>query len=317
MAHWLVTGGAGFIGSRIVHTLISMGEKVRVLDNFFAGKKEFLDGIINKIELIEGDIRDIHAVAKSVQGVDYVLHQAALRSVPRSVEQPYEYNSVNVDGTLNCLIASAENKVKRFVFASSSSVYGDTKKFPQEESDPTDPISPYAVSKLAGEYYIRMFAKTYGLPGICLRYFNVFGPKQDPKSKYAAVIPKFIIAAIQGKSIEVHWDGQQARDFTHIDNVVQANIVAAQSKKSESGIYNVGCGNSISLLQIVEGLEKILGKKLPKEFFPKRDGDVRKTYASIAALQKDFNYTPKVTFETGLKDTFQYFFDKDRWKEYL
>ena len=317
MAHWLVTGGAGFIGSHIAHTLVSMGEKVRVLDNFYSGKKEFLDGIEDKIELIKGDIRDHDTVLKAVKGIDYVLHQAAMRSVPLSIEQPSECNAVNVNGTLQLLIASAQTKVKRFVFASSSSIYGDTDKFPQSETDTPNPISPYAVSKLAGEYYIRMFSQTYGLSGVSLRYFNVFGPKQDPKSKYANVIPKFILEALQGKSLEVHWDGEQSRDFTYIETVVQANILAAQSSKEVKSIYNVGCGESTSLLQIIESLEKIIGKKLQKEFYPKRNGDVRKTYSSIQALKKDFNYTPKVNFEQGLNATYRYFAEKDRWREYI
>lgn len=313
MARWLVTGGAGFIGSHIVETLVSMGEKVRVLDNFSAGKKEHLENVLNKIELLRGDIRDEKTVNRAMRNIDYVLHQAALRSVPRSVENPQEFNSVNIEGTLNCLLAARNAGVKRFVLASSSSIYGNTKKFPQKEIDPPMPVSPYAVSKLAGEYYCQVFSKTYGLSTISLRYFNVFGPRQDPKSKYAAVIPKFIISALKGESLEVHWDGKQSRDFTYVSNVVHANILAAKAKNPKEYVYNVACGGSISLLQIIAVIEKMMGRPLKKKFCPMRKGDVRKTCGDNFLISKDLKYHPPTGFESGLKKTFEFFAENKRW----
>lgn len=316
MAHWLVTGGAGFIGSSIAETLVLKGEKVRVLDDLSAGKKENLNNVLNKIEFFIGDIRDEKMVEKAAQDMDYVLHQAAMRSVPRSVKYPEECNSVNITGTLNCLLAAKKARIKKFVLASSSSVYGDSLVFPQREKNLPQPISPYAVSKLCGEYYARVFAKTYGLSTIALRYFNVYGPKQDPKSKYAAVIPKFIISAIKGEKIEVHWDGKQSRDFSYVLDVAQANIKAALAKKISFGVYNVACGQTTSLLQIISLLEKLMNKKLSKEFFSKREGDVRKTFADIGPIQKDLDFKPQYNFKTGLEKTFEYFFKNDRWKAY-
>ena len=316
MAKWLVTGGAGFIGSHIVETLVASGEKVRVLDNFFAGKKESLTAILPKIELIQGDIRDGKAAAKAAQGVDYVLHQAALRSVPRSVKEPEEYTSVNVQGTLSMLLASCKAKVKRFVLASSSSVYGDSTLFPQRESHYPLPISPYAASKIAGEHYCHVLTKTYGLSCVSLRYFNVFGPRQDPKSQYAAVVPRFILAALKGQPLEIHWDGKQSRDFAYVANIARANIEAARSKNLKREVYNVACGTSTSLLQIAALLEKFIGSPLKKKFFPRREGDVRKTWADISGLCKDLKLSRQVEFEESLKNTFDYFSQGERWRKY-
>ncbi|MBI4217631.1 MAG: SDR family oxidoreductase [Elusimicrobia bacterium] len=314
MAQWLVTGGAGFIGSHIAETLVSKGERVRVLDDFSTGKREYLLPLLKKIDLLEGDIRDKKIVQKAMRGTDYVLHQAALRSVPRSIEQPEECNSINITGILNCLMAARKAKVKRFVFASSSSIYGDSNLFPQKESDLPSPLSPYAVSKACGEHYCRVFSKTYGLSTVSLRYFNVFGPRQDPKSKYAAVIPKFILAALKGIPLEVHWDGKQARDFTYLSDVAQANIAAATSSRLKCEAYNVAYGNCISLLEIIQMIEKMTGKSLKKVFYPKREGDVRKTYADTAAIQRDLKFKPQFTFEQGLKSTFDYFAHDGVWK---
>ena len=316
MAKWLVTGGAGFIGSHIVESLIKKGEKVRVLDSFVTGKKEYLQNVLGKIELRTGDIRDPGTVESAVRGMDYLLHQAAMRSVPQSIEKPQECNSVNIDGTLNCLIASNRAKVKRFVFASSSSIYGNSTHFPQEEKDIPEPISPYAVTKISGEYYCRMFSKTYGLSTVSLRYFNVYGPRQDPKSKYAAVVPKFIIHALKGTPIEVHWDGKQSRDFTCVLDVAEANILAATAKNLTQDVYNVACGDCTSLLKIIQTLEKIMKIKLPRRFSPKREGDVRKTYASISPLRKDMKFNPQINFQAGLKKTLEFFSEKNRWKDY-
>jgi len=292
---WLVTGGAGFIGSHIVDELVKMGERVRVIDNFSAGSIENLKDVKDKIEIIEGDIKDFETVKKSVKGVDYVIHQAAMRSVPKSVDDPI------------ILIASKEEGVKKVVYASSSSVYGDCKKFPQKETFTPAPISPYAVSKLAAEYYCVMFSKTYGLPTVSLRYFNVFGPRQPAESMYSVVIPKFIELSFSKKPLEIHWDGKQSRDFTYVSNVVDANIKAALSNKANGKVYNVGCGASISLLEIARLLEKFLGYKLERKFMLKRAGDVRKTYADISLIKKDLGYRPKVGFEEGLLKTLEWF----------
>jgi len=304
---WLVTGGAGFIGSNIVEELVSRGEVVRILDNFSTGKMSHIKEFADKIEIVKGDIRNIKDVRKAVKGVTYVLHQAALRSVPKSVDNPTENNEVNVTGTLNVLIASKEAGVKRLVYASSSSVYGDNEVFPQKETLKPSPISPYAVSKLAGENYCVMFSKTYNFETVSLRYFNVFGPKQDPESIYSAVIPKFIELAANKKPLTIHWDGKQSRDFTFVKNVVDINILSALLPNVAGKVYNVAVGSTISLLQIVKLLEKISGYKLEKVFQPKRKGDVRKTWADISLLKKDFKYTPRFNFEEGLIKTWEWF----------
>jgi len=304
---WLVSGGAGFIGSHIVEELVKRGERVRVLDNFSTGRIENLENVKDKIELVRGDIRDIDTVRRAMKDVTYVLHQAAMRSVPKSVDDPISANDNNVNGTLNILIAAKECKVKKVVYASSSSVYGDCKKFPQRESFLPSPISPYAVSKLAGEYYCIMYWKTFSLPTVSLRYFNVFGPRQPAEATYSAVIPKFIENSVLKKPLEIHWDGKQSRDFTYVSNVVDANIIAALSDKSNGKIYNVACGMTVSLLEIVKLLEKYLGYKLEKKFMPKRAGDVRKTYADISLIKRELNYKPKVGFEEGFFKTLEWF----------
>ena len=304
---WLVTGGAGFIGSNIVEELIKMGEKVRIIDNFSAGKIENLSDFQDKIEIIKGDIRNYDDIRKAAKDATYVLHQAAMRSVPKSVDDPRGANDNNITGTLNVLMASKENGVKKLVYASSSSVYGDCKVFPQKESLCPSPISPYAVSKLAAEHYCVMFSKTFGLPTTSLRYFNVFGPKQPPESMYSAVIPKFIELALNKKPIEVHWDGKQSRDFTYVKNVVDANIMAALSSKADGKVYNIACQSTISLLDIIGLLEKFLGYKLERKFMPKRAGDVRKTWADISLIKKELGYKPKISFEEGLLKTLEWF----------
>jgi nucleoside-diphosphate-sugar epimerase len=314
MAQWLITGGSGFIGSHIAEQLVAKKEKVRVLDDLSTGNIEYLKGISKQVEFVRGDIRDEKVLVRAMKGVDFVLHQAALRSVPRSVDVPLECNSINVDGTLKCLIAAHRAKVKRFVLASSSSIYGDAERFPQRENYLPSPISPYAVSKVTGEYYCRVFTETYGMSTVCLRYFNVYGPRQDPKSKYAAVVPRFIIQALKGEPLEIHWDGKQSRDFTYVMDVAQANILAATAPKIKQQVYNVGCGGSTSLLEITEILEDLLGRKLKKNFHPRRSGDVRKTMGDITAIKRDLKFRPQFKFEAGLKETFAYFSQKDRWK---
>lgn len=304
---WLVTGGAGFIGSNIVEELVLRGEKVRILDNFSSGKMSHIKDFADKIEIIKGDIRNVKDLRKALKGVTYVLHQAALRSVPKSVDNPVDTNEVNVTGTLNLLIEAKKAGVKRVVYASSSSVYGDNEVFPQKESFKPSPISPYAVSKLAGENYCVMFYKTYGLETVSLRYFNVFGPKQDPESVYSAVIPKFIELAYKKKPITIHWDGKQSRDFTYVKNVVDINIKAALLPNVVGKVYNVAVGSTISLLEIVKMLEEICGYKLEKVFLPKRQGDVRKTWADVSLMKKDFKYEPRFSFKEGLINTWNWF----------
>jgi len=307
---WLVTGGAGFIGSNIVEGLLAKGETVRVFDNFSTGTKENLAPFKHKIKLFEGDIRNPAALKKAMKGVTYVSHQAALRSVPKSVDNPVDCNEVNITGTLNVLIAARNAGVKRLVYASSSSAYGDCKVFPQVETLAPNPVSPYAVAKLAGEHYCMVFARTYRFETVALRYFNVFGPRQNPESLYSAVIPKFMEQAQQGKPLEVHWDGRQSRDFTFVKNVVDANTKAALAPKAAGNVYNIATGTTDSLLDIISGLESILGRKLKIHSLPKRAGDVRKTWANISKARRELGYKPLVGFKEGLKLTWGYFEDR-------
>jgi UDP-glucose 4-epimerase len=303
----LVTGGAGFIGSHIAEALAKRGDHVRVLDNLATGDRNNFASFQDKIEFQQGDIRDPKDVEKAVEGVEYVFHSAALRSVERSVHDPSASDEANSRGTLNLLIASRKAKVKRLVYACSSSVYGDNKIFPQIETLRPSPLSPYAVSKLAGELYGIVFAKTYGLETVSLRYFNVFGPRQHPESQYAAVIPKFMESALQGTALEVHWDGRQARDFTYIDNVVEANLLAATVGGVGGEFFNIACGESYSLLQIIRELEKLVGRSLPRKHFPQRAGDVRKTWADIRKAKRMLRYLPRVSFQEGLRRTWEWF----------
>ncbi|MGB4521475.1 MAG: SDR family oxidoreductase [Candidatus Omnitrophota bacterium] len=307
---FLVTGGAGFIGSNIVERLLKENHFVRVLDNFSSGKESnlaFTKGLTpNTYDLIKGDIRDKSTCDKACAGIDYVLHQAALRSVPKSMKDPESYNEVNINGTLYMLQAAAKNKVKRFVLASSSSVYGDTTKFPEQESDYPLLISPYALSKLAGEYYCRIFSEHFGVETVALRYFNVFGPRQALDDEYAVVIPKFIHCILHDEQPPIFGTGKQSRDFTYIDNVVEANILAATKGLSHS-IFNVANGKDNTVLQLVDSLNKIIGKNIKPKFLPLRAGDVLRTCADISKIKEKLGYTPKVNFEEGLKRTVEYF----------
>lgn len=303
MARYLVTGGGGFIGSNIVAALLKKGEQVRVLDNFATGRPANLATMADQIELIEGDIRSYHIVQKAVRDVDYVLHQAALPSVPRSISDPITTAQVNVMGTLNVLQAARDASVKRLVYASSSSVYGDTPTLPKRETMPTCPLSPYAISKLAGEQYCQSFCRLYGFETVCLRYFNVFGPYQDPTSQYSAVIPRFIKAMLQGQPLTIHGDGLQSRDFTYVANVIQANILACSALGAAGRVFNIACGERHSLLDLIRLLAEITGANPQVVHGPARPGDVMHSQADITAAREILGFKPIINFEQGLRQT--------------
>ncbi len=311
MNRYLITGGAGFIGSSIAQHLTSQGHFVRVLDNFYTGKEENLDFAKDlgpdKFELVRGDITNPADCAKACQGMDYVLHQAALRSVPKSLEDPLSYNKVNIDGVLFMLQAASQQKVKRFVFASSSSVYGDTDQFPEKETHYPLLISPYALSKLTGEYYCRIFSEFFGVETVCLRYFNVFGPKQALDDEYAVVVPKFIHCLLNDQPPPIFGNGQQSRDFTYIENVISANILSATTPGLKHEVFNVANGKDNTVLELAEALNKIIGKNIQPKFLPVRPGDVFRTSADIAKIRQKIQYRPLVSFEEGLKKTVSYF----------
>jgi len=311
MSKFLVTGGAGFIGSHIVETLVKKGHKVRVLDNFSSGKTKNLTSVINKIELIRGDIRSLKTCLKATKGIEYVSHQAALRSVPKSMVNPWEYNDVNIGGTLNMLEASKKNKIRCFAFASSSSVYGDIDRFPEQESFIPELISPYALSKLTGEYYCGIYAYHYGLRCAALRYFNVFGPRQALDDEYAVVIPKFIHCILHGQNPQIYGTGKQSRDFTFVANVVQANILAMQKKDRKFEVFNVASGKDYTVLDLVSILNKITKKNIKPVFLPLRPGDVFKTLADLSKSKKKLGFSPRVDFIEGLNITVNYFKKND------
>jgi len=303
----LVTGGAGFIGSHLVEGLLERGHSVRVVDNFLTGKRENLARVVSKIELVEGDIRDFSLCQEITREIDWVFHQAALPSVPRSVEDPGLSNEINVTGTLNLLIAAREAAVKKFIFASSSSVYGDDQNLPKREDILGQPLSPYAITKRVGEMYCLVFNQLYGLSTICLRYFNIFGPRQDPHSQYAAVIPNFIQRMIESRPPVIFGDGFQSRDFTYVANVVEANIRAAEVTEVEKRIFNIACGQRITVMELVEWINRILGKDIKPVFDPPRPGDIKHSYADISLAQKYLDYQPKVNFEAGLRATIKWY----------
>ncbi|MDE2027625.1 MAG: NAD-dependent epimerase/dehydratase family protein [Candidatus Omnitrophica bacterium] len=309
--NFLVTGGAGFIGSHIAQTLAGQGHFVRVLDNFSSGREENLEFAAglgkDKFELLQGDIINAVDCDKACLGMDYVLHQAALRSVPKSMTDPLAYNKVNIDGIVHMLKAASRHKIKRFVFASSSSVYGDTALFPEKEEQPTRPISPYALSKLAGEHYCRIFSEFFGVETAALRYFNIFGPRQALDDDYAVVVPKFIHCIRTDAPPPIFGTGLQSRDFTYVDNVVSANILAATTPGIKHEVFNVACGQDRTVLELAQTLNRILGKNLQPQFLPVRAGDVFKTNADISKISHRTAYRPLVDFEEGLKRTVEYF----------
>ena len=305
----LVTGGAGFIGSHLTEALLQKEHRVRVLDDFSTGKRQNLifDKGYPSLEIIEGDIRDLAICQKAMKGIEYVFHEAALPSVQRSVEDPLGSNAVNGGGTLNILFAAREEAVKRVIYASSSSIYGDTPTLPKHEEMPSNPLSPYALQKYIGEQYCRLFYELYGLETVSLRYFNIFGPRQDPNSVYSAVIPKFIDAFLQGSPPIIFGDGKQSRDFTYIENVVQANLLAMSAGHLHGEMINIACAERTSLNQLVKVLRKILGSKLSPVYEEPRKGDVRHSLADIRKGKEILNYEPKVGLELGLKKTVEFF----------
>jgi nucleoside-diphosphate-sugar epimerase len=304
---YLVTGGAGFIGSHIAEELVKRGGRVRVIDNLSTGKRENLQHLMSKIEFIEGDLRDQETTARAVDGVDFVMHQAAIPSVPRSIQDPKGSTENNLNGTLHLLLAARDAGVKRVVYASSSSVYGDSPTLPKSEDFPPAPLSPYAASKLAGEYYCQVFSQVYGLETVCLRYFNVFGPRQDPLSLYAAVIPAFIASALTKKPLVVYGDGEQTRDFSFVANVVQANLLACEADGVVGETLNVGGGTQTSLNQLVKELRAIVTTDLHVEYAEPRPGDVKHSLASVEKAKRLMGYDSVIPFGEGLRRTVEWF----------
>ena len=297
----LVTGGAGFIGSNMVRFLLDKGETVRVLDNFETGKQENLAEVADKIEVVEGDIRDESAVRESVKGVQVIYHLAALGSVPRSIDEPQTSHDVNVTGIFNMLKASCDAKVKRFIFASSSSIYGDSPVLPQHEGLPLLPISPYGATKAAGEIYCKAFYETYGLETISLRYYNVFGPRQDPNSQYAAAIPLFVSALLRDESPKIFDDGEQSRGFTYIENVLVSNWLAAQVKETHGEAINISTVNAVTVNTVVKTITELLEKDIKPVYAPPRPGDIKHSLADVALAKEVIGYEPKISFAEGIR----------------
>lgn len=307
MEKYLVTGGAGFIGSHIVEELVKRGHQVKVVDNFITGKRENISPFLEKIEFIEGDIRDLEVCRRATEDVDFVLHQAALPSVPRSIKDPLLTNEINITGTLNLLLASRDAKIQKFVFASSSSVYGDNPQLPKKEGIEGIPLSPYAISKRAGEMYCGVFSQAFKLPTVCLRYFNIFGSRQDPFSQYSAAIPNFITKMVKEESPVIFGDGAQSRDFTYVSNVVAANILASKAEGISGEIFNIACGERTTVNSLVENINKVLDKKIEPSYDDVRPGDIKHSFADISKAKKILKYEPSVSFGEGLRKTVLWF----------
>jgi nucleoside-diphosphate-sugar epimerase len=310
MAKYLVTGGAGFIGSHIAETLVGRGETVRVLDNLSTGKKENLASVADRVEFVEGDIRDAETCRRAVDGMDYVLHQAALPSVPRSVEEPLLTNAINITGTLNMMLAARDAGVRSFVQASSSSVYGDDTAPEKVEGREGKPLSPYAISKLVNEKYAQVFHDLFGFRAISLRYFNVFGPRQDPFSQYAAVIPLFITLVLKGESPTIFGDGEQSRDFTYIDNIVQGNILAATSGQGGGEAFNVACGERLTVNALLAAVNGVLGTSVEAVHAEPRPGDIKHSTADFGKARRVLGFEPRVPFLEGLRRTVEWYKNK-------
>jgi UDP-N-acetylglucosamine/UDP-N-acetyl-alpha-D-glucosaminouronate 4-epimerase len=303
MSLYLVTGGAGFIGSHLVDELLRRGRRVRVLDNFLTGKRENLAAAAGTVELLEGDLRDPDACRRAAEGVEVVLHQAALPSVPRSIADPGLTNDINVSGTLNILLAARDAGVRRFVFASSSSVYGDSPELPKREGHEGKPLSPYAVSKLVGEKYAQTFHLLYGLSTVCLRYFNVFGPRQDPASQYAAVVPLFITRLLRGEAPVIFGDGEQSRDFTYVADIVSANLLAAETARASGDVLNVACGEGITVNRLAAVIASLVGSRMVPVHGPERPGDIKHSLADISKAEEALWFMPRITLREGLEKT--------------
>jgi len=299
----LVTGGAGFIGSNVVRALLERGDEVRVLDNFSTGNRGNLAGLTRDVELVEGELRSYERVHNAVRGSEVVFHLGALGSVPRSVQDPLTSSAVNVEGTLNVLLAARDEGIRRVVFASSSSIYGNQPELPLEEGMAPDPISPYGVAKLAAERYCVSFARVYPFETVVLRYFNVFGPRQDPRSQYAAVVPLFITAIAAGEPVTIFDDGEQSRDFTYVDNVVAANLLAADAAGATGRIFNVSAGAPATVNQLADTIGELLGKPAERRYLPPRPGDLRDSWADVSGARDVLGYEPSVTLEDGLRRT--------------
>jgi UDP-glucose 4-epimerase len=299
----LVTGGGGFIGSNVVRALLERGDDVRVLDNFATGSRSNLAGLESDVQLVEGDLRSYERVHAAVRGAEVVFHQGALPSVPRSVQDPLTTTAVNIEGTLNVLLAARDEGVRRIVNASSSSVYGNTGSLPRVETQAPDPISPYAVAKLAAERFCTSFSRVYGMEIVSLRYFNVFGPRQDPTSQYAAVVPRFIRAIADGEAVTVYGDGEQSRDFTFVDNVVGANLLAVDAPGVGGEILNVATGSSVTVNALADAIGLMLGKPVERAYEPAREADVQASWADVGAAKRLLGYEPRVDFDDGLRRT--------------
>jgi UDP-glucose 4-epimerase len=299
----LVTGGAGFIGSNLVRALLERGDSVRILDNFSTGNRGNLNGLEDDVEVVEGELRSYERVHNAVRGVELVFHQGALPSVPRSVQDPLTTSAVTIEGTLNVLLAARDENVRRVVFASSSSVYGNTGSLPRTETQQPDPISPYAVAKLAAERYCVSFHRVYGLETVALRYFNVFGPRQDPKSQYAAVVPRFIEAVDEGHPVPIHGDGNQSRDFTYVENVLAANLLAGDRPGVAGTVLNVATGRQATVNDLAEAIGTVLGKPVEKDYLPARTGDVTDSWADVGEARRTLGYEPAIELEDGLRRT--------------
>jgi UDP-N-acetylglucosamine/UDP-N-acetyl-alpha-D-glucosaminouronate 4-epimerase len=304
---YLVTGGAGFIGSNIVDELVRRGHSVVVLDDLSAGKEANLAAVRDKIDFQVGSITDLATIEKACAGVDYVIHLAARTSVPRSVKDPIESNRVNIDGTLNVLVTARDAKVRRFVYAASSSVYGETPTLPKVETMPPAPISPYGITKYVGELYAQVFGRVYGLENACVRYFNVFGPRQDPTSQYSGVLSRFMLAILEGQTPVIYGDGEQSRDFTFIENVVDETLRACEAKDASGRVFNGGTGARVTLNQVLQQLETITGKKIPAKYEPPRNGDIRGSQADISLARTVLGYEPRVQFAEGLQRTWAWY----------